>query len=429
MKKHWPKLLIVSVTVILIMGVLLKPGQTETQALLVKPQIGPFQVTVTTTGELQAKNSVQITGPVGARQVRVFEMKILRLIPEGTIVKRGDFVAELDRSELLSRIKDSEIELQKAESLFEQTALDTSLTLSKARDEQVNLRFAMEEARLRMEQSVYEAPSIRRQAEIDYEQAERTYERSLVNYETQVQQAIAKMREVQAELSKSQKQLDDLITVSDQFTISAPDEGMVVYKRNWRGERTTEGGTVSAWDPVVAELPDLSVMESRTYVNEVDIQKLRMGQKVTIGLDADPDKKLTGIVSRVANIGEQRPNSDAKVFEVIITVNESDSTLRPAMTTSNTIVIAEVPDAMYIPLETIHAADSLSYVYVRRGQSPVRQEIALGLINENEAIIEAGLEPDDRLYMSIPADTSGIAFVRLDLEPEQMASRSESQNP
>ena len=283
----------------------------------------------------------------------------------------------------------------------------------------------MEEARLRKEQATYEAPSVIRQAEIDYEKSQRALEQAVENYQTQVKQGIAKMREVEAELTKSQNMVGMLAEAGQQFTIMAPENGMVIYKRDWRGQKLTTGGTVNAWDPVVAELPDLSVMESITYVNEVDIQKINAGQKVKIGLDADPDKRLDGAVTRVANIGEQRPNSDAKVFEVAIEVAQADTTLRPAMTTSNTIVVAEIPEALYIPLETIHTQDSLNFVFVRRGGGIIRQEVNLGLLNENEAIVEAGLDETDRLYLSLPADTTGLPLERLAPDAALAASGSE----
>ena len=63
---------------------------------------------------------------------------------------------------------------------------------------------------------------------------------------------------------------------------------------------------------------------SKTYVNEVDVRKVFAGQKVEIGLDAYPEKSFRGVVIRVANVGEQRPNSDAKVFEVAVEINGTD---------------------------------------------------------------------------------------------------------
>ncbi|WP_457652072.1 efflux RND transporter periplasmic adaptor subunit [Rhodocaloribacter sp.] len=395
-------------------GLLLQSEMGKVAAeLIVRPASGPFRVTVTTTGELQAKRSVRIPGPPGARRARIYEMKILRLVPEGTGVRKGDFVAQLDQSELNSRIQDAKTEFRKARSQYTQTQLDTSITLSKARDELVNLRYAMEEAHLRKEQARYEPPSVQRQAEIDFEKAKRAHAQAVKHYATQVRQAVAKIAEVEAVLTKSRRQIDDLLALAEEFTIRAPEKGMVIYKRDWRGQKTTVGSTVSAWDPVVATLPDLSVMESITYVNEVDIQKIKIGRPVEIGLDADPNKRLTGRVARIANIGEQRPNTDAKVFEVAIEVNEADSTLRPAMTTSNTIIVAEAPEALSLPLECIHATDSLTYVFVKEDGGVMRREVRLGLLNENEVIIAAGLTTEDPVYLSIPVGAEEAPIRRL----------------
>jgi multidrug efflux pump subunit AcrA (membrane-fusion protein) len=418
---------LLGIVVLVAVGWFVRSGGEQTRDLIVQPERGPFRVTVTTTGELQARNSVEITGPREARRARLFNISITRLIPEGTVVEKGDFVAELDRSELTSRLQDVRLELQTAQSQFEQTRLDTSLTLSEARDQQVNLRYAMEEAELRKEQAAYEAPSVRRQAQIDYEKAQRDYEQAVANYETKVKQAEAQMREVGAELRKAENELADLEALSAKFTIRAPENGMVVYKRDRRGRKLTEGGTISPWDPTVATLPDLSVMQSITYVNEVDIQKVKARQPVEIGLDAAPNKRLTGVVTSVANIGEERPNSDAKVFRVEVEIAQRDTTLRPAMTTSNTIVVAEREDALHIPLETVHTQDSLTYVFARRGGSLVRQQVRLGLLNENRAIVDAGVRPEDDLYLSLPADTSGLPLLTLDGAPrseEQLAQRT-----
>ena len=68
-------------------------------------------------------------------------------------------------------------------------------------------------------------------------------------------------------------------------------------------------------------------------VAPLDVLGVDLGQTVEVGLDAYPDKKLAGKVIRVANVGEERPNSDAKVFEVSVEIQGTDPTLRPSMTT------------------------------------------------------------------------------------------------
>jgi hypothetical protein len=205
---------------------------------------------------------------------------------------------------------------------------------------------------------------------------------------------------------------------------------MVIYRQG-RGGKVKEGSQISSWDPVVATLPDLSTMQSITYINEVDIRKIKVGQTVQIGLDAFPDKRLTGKVIQVANVGQQRPNSDAKVFEVLVRVNESDVLLRPAMTTSNSILIEEKSDVVYVPLEAINVeSDSINYVYLKNGK---KQEVKLGLANSNDVIIEMGLEEGQDIFLSTPEwakDSSISLLAELDgkrnQEEDEVISKADS---
>jgi multidrug efflux pump subunit AcrA (membrane-fusion protein) len=399
---------------LLLLWISLEPAQGIDEEIIVKPQFGQFEVTVTATGELQAKNSVKIYGPEKARQVRIYQMKINKMVSEGTVVKKGDFVAELDRSELQDKISNEQIELQKADSRYTLTHLDTLQTLSKARDDLVNLNYAKEEAKLKMEQSRYEAPAVQREAEINYEKAVRTFEQAQKNYLTQIKQSRAKMNEVKADLSQIKQRLDLYMETMATFTVKAPADGMVIYRKEWNGQKITEGSSIGYWDPVVATLPDLSEMESITYVNEVDIKKIKVGQKVNINLDADPEKKLYGDVTEIANVGEKRPNSSSKVFEVVIVINNPDSTLRPAMTTGNEIIIAVKDSSLSIPLECIHNQDSLTYVLKQNGSGFTKQEVVLDLINESSAIVTRGVEQEDELLLSIPNNIKDMELERLE---------------
>ena len=399
----------------------------DTPVIYASPQQGTFKIDVTTTGELRAKNSTSIRGPEGIREFRIFNVPIQRLIPEGTVVKKGDFIAELDRSEITSSLQDAQLELEEAESQYESAQLDSTLTLSQARDNLINLEYAVEEAKIAVEQSKYESPAVQRQVEIDFERAERELEQARKNYKTQVRQAEVNLREIEADLKQERREVQRILEITKKFTIYAPENGMVIYKRNRDGSKITEGSSISAWDPTVAELPDFSVMNSITYVNEVDIQNVRVGQKVDIGLDAMPEKQLAGVVTDVANIGEQRPNSDSKVFQVMVELSKADTTLRPSMTTSNTIHVNTVENALYVPLETIHTVDSLNFVFKRDGLNMSMQQVVLGLMNDNDVIIHEGVSPDDELYLSTPSDTAGIQRTYLAEEVLQKYQNEESQ--
>jgi hypothetical protein len=179
---------------------------------------------------------------------------------------------------------------------------------------------------------------------------------------------------------------------------------MVIYEKGWDGKPIKAGSQIQMWEPTVATLPDLTKMQSRTYVNEVDVRKVKVGQVVEVGLDAYPEKKLSGVVVRVANVGEQRPNSDAKVFEVAVEINGTDLTLRPSMTTSNKIIASVMDSTLYVPLESLHSQfDSITYVFRKKGLNIIKQEVMVGETNANDAVVLAGLALNDRVYLSIPA--------------------------
>ena len=165
------------VAALVIVGVpgawLLARGPAKPDAAVVAAvKQGEFKVVVTTSGELRALKFVQINVPQNAQQANQYQMKISSIVPEGTVVKAGDIVAELDRSGIASRASDVSLALQKAQAVFEQAMLDSTLNLSKAREEMRTMELGLEEKQLAKEQAVYEAPTVRRQAEIDLEKAQ-----------------------------------------------------------------------------------------------------------------------------------------------------------------------------------------------------------------------------------------------------------------
>lgn len=359
-----------------------------------------FRVEITSSGELEALNSVEVLGPLEARRFRVNNITIESMVDEGTLVSKGDLIAELDKSELFGRIEDRRLDLEQSRAQYEQIQLDTSLVLRQERDNMINLEYIVQERKLVLEQSQFEPPAIIKQNEYNVEKAIRDLEQAQDRYKVKILQEKARMIEVGARVREYENELSQMQEVLEKFSVRAPQNGMVIYQSG-RGGKVKEGSQISAWNPVVATLPDLSRMRSVTYINEVDIRKIKIGQKVEIGLDAFPDKRLTGTVTRVANIGQQRPNSDAKVFEVMIEVNESDPTLRPAMTTSNTIIVNKIENVTYVPLEAINVHnDSINYVFLKNG---TKQEVLLGTANLNNIIIENGLAEGDRVYLSTPS--------------------------
>lgn len=400
---------VVAIIVLIVIG--RAAAKKDVANLYAEATKGNFDIIVTTTGELQARNSTDITGPdfAQSRNIRAMDIKITDLVPEGTEVKKGDYVATLDRTSFDNSLKDEQERLVTFDNNLEMKILDTAVTLSNLRDNIKNLKFSVEEANITLQQSKYEPPTTIRQAEIALDRSQRSLDQAIKGYSLRVEQARSDMRTMKNQLAEQRQRVQDLETVLSKFIITAPSDGMIIYKRDRMGTKRKVGSSISPWDNVVATLPDMSSMISKTYVNEIDVSKVKTGQQVEIVVDAFPEKQYTGQVTSVANIGEQLPNADAKVFEVVIAVNESDPILRPSMTTGNKIVTKTIDDVTYVPLESVQqGADSIPFVYLKKGQ---RQVVVLGESNENNVIVEQGLEPGTQIYLNTPENPESYSLV------------------
>ncbi|MEM9339047.1 MAG: RND transporter, partial [Bacteroidota bacterium] len=127
-----------------------------------------------------------------------------------------------------------------------------------------------------------------------------------------------------------------------------------------------------------------------------------------------PDKRLTGQVIKVANVGEQRPNSDAKVFAVEIEVFGSDEVLKPGMTTSNRIITKTVENGLFVPLEALYTqSDSVTFVFRKSGLKTLKKEVRIGDANADNVLILEGLELNDEIYLSEPTGMEEVNVIAL----------------
>lgn len=407
MKKR--NIIIAAVAVVVIIIVWIAVGNSKARKsnlsnIYAEAAKGKFDIIVTTTGELEAEHSVEILGPSAgqSRGIRLANIEITDLVPEGTEVKAGEYVATLDRTSFDNTLKDELEKLDEYETNLEVAMLDSAVTLSNLRDNLINLEFSVEEAKITLEQSTYEPPSTIRQAEIAVDKAIRELDQAKKSYALSVEQEKRDMRTVQTRLSEQKQLVSDLRHMLSQFYVVAPSDGMIIYKKDRDGSKRKIGSTINNWDNVVATLPDMTRMISKTYVNEIDISKVKSGQPVEIEVDAFPGKHYTGIVTDVANIGEQLPNADAKVFEVLIKVRETDLILRPSMTTGNKIYTNTLEDVTYVPLEAVHiTADSISFIYMKNGTKRI---VLLGENNENMVVIQKGINAGEVFYLNTPGN-------------------------
>jgi len=381
--------------------------------LTVKVNRGDFVSEVTTSGEAQSNSLKKINGPENLRKFKIRDIKIQDLIPEGTVIKEGDYVGRLDPSNVNEQIIDAKLNLETSISKYTQQQLDTTLNLKQERNSIKDLKFNIEEVELELQQSIYEPPASIRKLEINLEKLKRDLKERDENYQIKKKQANARMVEVGTEVSKIRNKLQDLNELLKSFTIYSDSNGMLTYVKNWDGSKKKVGSTISTWDPSIANLPDLTKMESKTYANEVDIRKIKKDLKVKIGFDAFPEMQIEGIVTEVANVGEKKRGSDIKVFQVLIELKETNDNVRPGMTTSNIIITNEKKNVLSIPIEAIFSKDSISYVYAKSGFSIIKKQVELGDNNNDEVIIVNGLTEKDIVYLNKPDGYKDVKITTL----------------
>lgn len=414
-KKLW--LIAAAVLVVLLATFFIFPSSKNDTVQLTTPVLrGPFEVLVYSTGQLESENSDNIYIPekMKDRQTRISHLTITDIVEEGTYVDSGDYVATLDHQAVEEQLKEATDEMEKVLSEYEDSKIDSNLTLSNQRDLIVNAKLDLEEKVIAVEESKFEAPSIQRKVEMDLDKARRKLEQVKAAYELITQQETNKVTRKFINYKQVRERVESLKELMDQLIVYSPRAGIVSYFQYPFGGAVKTGSRVTQWSPIIATFPNMENLVTKTFINEIDISLIKIGQKVTIGIDAFPDKELMGEVVSVANMGQLMPNSDAKVFEVKIKVNGSDPELKPAMTTSNTIQTNYFEDVVYVPIEAMFNNDSLSYVFPV-GSDNTKQIVETGEANENYMIVRQGLEGDDELFLLEPENADERTFEGLEI--------------
>lgn len=426
-RKQWMTALIVTAIAIIVI-VLISKSTSGNQLQITVPVLkGDFQSLIYSTGQLQAERSVSIDVPseLSGRRVGIYEIKITRLVEEGTVVDSGGFVAALDHSAVEELLNQSRDNMEKALRSLEDAKIDTNINLSNLRDDLLNTKVTAEEKKLILNQSAYESPAVKRQAALDLDKAERQLDQDQRNYQLKRRQDEFKMQRATEEVKRQQETVNEIQRLFEAMNVKAPQPGMVIYGTDRFGNKIKVGSTVSRWAPQIAMLPDMTSMISKTFINEIDISKIKTNQKVKVGIDAFPDKEFDGIVTSVANIGQILPGGDAKVFEVTIRVLGSDPQLRPAMTTSNAITTDVLTEVVYIPLDAIFKNDSLHFVYAISGGKLKKQIVETGIANENHVIISQGLNEGTELLLNEPQGGPDMPYHGLDIYEQVKLKKEE----
>ncbi len=391
--------LLLLLAVFLLIALLLTTTPEGTAIATSEVKQGEFAVSITVAGELRATNSRTLVTP----RTRFGNLQIVYLVPEGTTVKAGDAVVRFATTEVDKNISDKESELSTLKADFEKLKADQLSQMSDLEASLKNAELAYEQAKLQVEKMKFEAEVLRKDAEINqekskisYEQAQRKIESKKIVDKSEQEKLLLKIKQVESDLARARAD-------KEQLTLKAPLPGLVVYEMNWSTGRKISVGD-SPWPGMsIISLPDLSHMQVVTNVNEVDVSKIKKGQKAKVKLDAFPDRQFVATVNSVGTIGQQRDrNNPIKTFEVILDIEGIDPILKPGMTTSNEIIMETIPDAIYVPLESVFEKEGKVLVYKMDGSRPIPTPVEVGAKNGNFVVIKDGLKAGEKVTLRDP---------------------------
>ncbi len=423
------KILLIAIPAILLITLyfFFRKGETDNNQVTVSVQRGTFNALVFSSGQLESEKSESINIPekLKDRNLRIWELAITNMIDEGTQVDSGDYVATLDHKAVEEQIKLAQDDMDRMLSEYEDSKIDSNLNLDNQRDVIVNARLDMAEKKIIMDENIYESPSIKKKAGMDLDKSTRKLEQEQNAYVLKKQQEVNKVDRKYINYRQVLDRSTGLQELFNTLEIKAPKAGIITYFKFPWGEIIKTGSKVGPYNSTIATIPEMSNLISRTFINEIDISKVKVGQTVKIGVDAFPDKQLPGEVLSVANIGQAMPNSDAKVFEVKIKIFGKDKELKPAMTTSNAIEAGIFKDTLMVASDAVFENDSLKFVYLGK-EKPVKQIVWLGEENENYVIIKKGLKEKDVVWLSEPKNAEDLKYRGLDIYAEILKEKANS---
>ena len=366
-----------------------------------KVEQGTFYIDIYEEGEIEAINSINISSP--NIPWRFGNLKISNIVTDGAEVKKGDTVITFDPSEVRKAILDYEDRLIVSNAELEKMLAQNELTMEELNADYEVTRISHEITRMQLESAAHESEIKRREIQLNLDKAEISLNRAKEQIENRRKIQIEEVKQKRLSIRQDEERLEEAHETLNKLFVIAPAPGIAIISRNWSTNSKFQLGDQCWSSQQLIQLPDLSTLKAKVNINEVDIAKVAKGLKVQIRPDAFSDSTFTGYVSTVANLAQNKDNrSNIKVFPVEIIINEYNKNLLPGLTVSCRIIVDEIPNVMYIPLEALHNEGDKSYVFKKVMSGYDKVEVQTGRTNSDYVIIEAGLDKGDKVALIDP---------------------------
>ena len=382
-----------------------------------KVKKGNLEVIVTSKGEVKGDKYTEINLPAALcnQELRVYQLKFMDVILEGKAVKKGDYIAKLDESQFATMMRDIMQQKEKMDADLRNAVLDSTVSLSGKREAVSNAKLDLEYLKIDLDQSKYESEAYQRKTRVSYQKAENEIGKLRRDYLLERNRLKIQVGRSKSKVTEFQDKINKYMEALASTTIKAPEDGIVMFAKDWMGKTYGKDSEINIWNPLVATLPDMSVAISETYIREIDISKVQLNDSVRITIDALPDKVFFGKVIKIATIGEDHKDFDMKAFKVVVRFEKSDKDMKPGMTVNNDIIVTSYKDKLLVPLKAVFSKSGKQIVYLKQGGSIKEQEVQLVAENEQYGVVEKVIREGDVVLLYQPE--------KFKVEVEKVASK------
>ena len=345
-------------------------------------------------GTVEAVQATTISVPRLAGQ-NTPSLVVTRLIRAGATVKPGDLLVEFDRQDQLKNALDRRVELNDLEQQIRKKEAEERA--ARAKDESELKQAESQEGRARLELVKNEfLPRI--QAEKNQqalEEASAKLAQLKKTFDLKRKAAEADLQILQIRRDRADNAMKQAEANADKMAVLSPIGGMAVVRSIWKSNSQAEiqeGEEVRSGMPVV-DVVNPAMMRVRSKVNQSDINDLKVGQSVRMGLDAYPTLSFNGRVSQISPLAV-RSTLSAKVrtFVTLIDVEGSHPNLMPDLTASLDVELSRLPRAIVVPRDSIRYDGQKAFVSVRSGSRFEERPVTVGELSAHEAVISSGLD-------------------------------------
>ena len=354
-----------------------------------------FVRSVRLSGTVEAVQSTTVSAP-RLSGPNTMSLVITRLIRPGSAVKRGDLIVEFDRQQQITNALDRRAEFQELEQQIRKREAQERAAAAKDESEIKVAESSVSRAELEMLKNPMIAKITAEKNTLAREQAQATLAQLKTTYELKRKAAEADIQILRIRRDRAESAMGMAEANAERMAIVSPIGGMAVLKSIWKSNsmaEVQEGEEIRAGMPIV-DIVDPNAMRVRTRVNQGDINELRVGQSVRVGLDAYPDLHFPGTVAQISPLGVMSNQSNkVRAFVVLINIEGSHPNLMPDLSASLDVMLARTPAALVVPLDAIRQDGERAFVRVQQGSGFADQPVTLGAKNAHEVVIASGLEP------------------------------------